>query len=78
MGVWIIFLSLPVVIYFFIRIHKHYLNMANELRIDPKAETPVTKGNVIVVPVAGVNRVVLNTIGYAKSISEHYCRLCCF
>lgn len=69
--VWIIFLFLPVVIYFFIRIHKHYLNMANELRIDPKAETPVTKGNVIVVPVAGVNRVVLNTIGYAKSLSEN-------
>lgn len=69
--VWIIFLFLPVVIYGFIRIHKHYRNIADELRIDPAAETPVTKGNVIVVPVAGVNRVVLNTIGYAKSISEN-------
>lgn len=68
--VWMIFLFLPVVIYGFIRIRRHYDDIANELRIDLKREHPVTKGNVIVVPVAGVNRVVLNTIGYAKSISD--------
>jgi hypothetical protein len=69
--VWMIFFFLPAVIYFFTRIHKHYENIAHELRIDPRVDMPVTKGNVIVVPVAGVNRVVLNTIGYAKSISEN-------
>ncbi|MCZ8523282.1 MULTISPECIES: APC family permease [Paenibacillus] len=69
--VWMIFLFLPVVMYIFIRIHRHYTAIADELRIDPLADVPVTKGNVIVVPVAGVNRVVLNTISYAKSISEN-------
>jgi nitrate reductase NapAB chaperone NapD len=69
--VWMILLFLPIVIFAFQHIHKHYDNIANELRIDPHTELPVTKGNVIVVPVAGVNRVVLNTIGYARSISDN-------
>lgn len=69
--VWMIFLFLPVVIYGFTRIHAHYGNVAEELRIDPAIELPVTKGNIIVLPVAGVNRIVLNTISYAKSISDN-------
>jgi amino acid transporter len=68
--VWMIFLFLPVVIYGFIRIRHHYDDIANELRIDLAEDRPVEKGNVIVVPIAGVNRVVLHTIGYAKSISD--------
>lgn len=69
--VWMIFLFLPIVIYCFIRIHRHYQDVAAELRIDTKLDLPGTKGNLIVLPVAGVNRVVLNTISYAKSISEN-------
>jgi hypothetical protein len=69
--VWMIFLFLPIVIYCFIRIHRHYQDVAAELRIDIKADLPETKGNLIVLPVAGVNLVVLNTISYAKSISEN-------
>ncbi len=69
--VWMIFLFLPVVIYGFIRIHRHYQDIAKEMRIDAKSDIPMTKGNVIVIPVAGVNRVVLNTISYAKSISNN-------
>lgn len=69
--VWMIFLFLPIVIYCFIRIHRHYQDVAAELRIDIKLDLPETKGNLIILPVAGVNRVVLNTISYAKSISEN-------
>lgn len=69
--VWMIFLFLPIVIYCFIRIHRHYQDVAAELRIDTKLDLPGTKGNLIVLPVGGINRVVLNTISYAKSISEN-------
>lgn len=69
--VWMIFLFLPIVIYCFIRIHRHYQDVAAELRIDTQLDLPGTKGNLIVLPVGGINRVVLNTISYAKSISEN-------
>lgn len=69
--VWMIFIFLPIVIYLFFRIYRHYLNTADQLRIDISTEKPVIKGSTIVVPVAGVTRVVLKTISYAKSLSEN-------
>jgi hypothetical protein len=53
------------------RIHRHYCNIADELRIDIKLEKPVRKGNTIVIPVAGITRVVMNTISYAQTMSDH-------
>lgn len=68
---WVIFIFLPFVVYVFMRIHRHYCNIADELRIDIKLEKPVRKGNTIVIPVAGITRVVMNTISYAQTMSDH-------
>lgn len=67
--VWMVFVFLPAVIYMFTRINRHYTAVADELRIDPVHDKPVPKGNVIVIPVAGVTKVVMNTISYAKSMT---------
>lgn len=69
--VWIIFLFLPFTIFIFRKIHQHYSDIAEELRIDITKEKPITKGNIIVIPVAGVTRVVSGTIGYAKSLTSN-------
>ncbi|MEO3944542.1 APC family permease [Gorillibacterium sp. CAU 1737] len=69
--VWGVFLFLPAVIYLFKRISLHYKNTADLLRIDIEKEKPVIKGSTIIVPVAGVTRVVLHTISYAKSLTEN-------
>lgn len=66
--VWVVFIFLPTVMYIFHRIHKHYLITADELRIDIHKEKPRAKGNTIVVPVAGITRVVMNSLSYAKSL----------
>jgi amino acid transporter len=68
---WVIFIFLPLVVYVFMRIHRHYCNIADELRIDIKLEKPVRKGNTIIIPVAGITRVVMNTISYAQTMSDH-------
>ena len=47
------------------------MNTADELRIDLLQDKPVVKGSTIIVPVAGVTRVVLNSIGYAKSLTDN-------
>jgi len=71
MHIWGIFVFLPVVIYLFRSINLHYKNTADLLRIDLEKEKPQIKGSTIIVPVAGVTRVVLNTISYAKSLTDN-------
>ncbi|MDR6724076.1 amino acid transporter [Paenibacillus amylolyticus] len=68
---WVIFIFLPLVVYGFMRIHRHYCNIADELRIDIQSEKPARKGNTIVIPVAGITRVVMNTISYAQTMSDN-------
>lgn len=69
--VWMVFIFLPIVIMLFYSIRRHYENTAEQLRIIPSADRPVLKGSTIVVPVAGITRVVMNSIGYAKSLTDN-------
>ncbi|USB34553.1 APC family permease [Paenibacillus sp. YPG26] len=69
--VWVIFIFLPLVVYMFMRIQQHYTNTADQLRIDHFSEKPIAKGNTVIIPVAGVTRVVLNTVSYAKTLSDN-------
>ncbi|WP_438444290.1 APC family permease [Gorillibacterium sp. sgz5001074] len=69
--VWTVFLFLPAVMYIFHSINSHYMNIADQLRIDIKTEKPCIKGNTIVVPVAGVTRVVKQSLSYAKSMTDN-------
>lgn len=65
------FIFLPIVMYLFYSIYRHYMNTAEQLRINPLEERPVLKGSTIVVPVAGITRVVNNSLSYAKSLTDN-------
>lgn len=69
--VWVVFIFLPLVLYFFMKINKHYKNTAEQLRIDITKDKPMVKGNTIIIPVAGITRVVMSTISYAKTLSDN-------
>ncbi|MGW8956228.1 APC family permease [Paenibacillus sp. NPDC055715] len=69
--VWVVFIFLPLVLYFFMKISRHYKNTAEQLRIDITKDKPMVKGNTIIIPVAGITRVVMNTISYAKTLSDN-------
>jgi amino acid transporter len=69
--VWMVFIFLPLVMFAFMRTHQHYKNIADELRINIEKDKPQMKGSTIVIPVAGITRVVLNSISYAKSLSDN-------
>ncbi|EFM12406.1 conserved hypothetical protein [Paenibacillus curdlanolyticus YK9] len=69
--VWMVFIFLPIVMYLFYSIYRHYMNTAEQLRINPLEERPVLKGSTIVVPVAGITRVVNNSLSYAKSLTDN-------
>ncbi|TVY11851.1 APC family permease [Paenibacillus cremeus] len=69
--VWMIFIFLPLVMRFFSRIHRHYQNTADELRINIATDKPAIKGSTMVIPIAGITRVVMYTISYAKSLTDN-------
>jgi amino acid transporter len=69
--VWMVFIFLPMVIVIFYKIRRHYLNLAEELRINIDKDRPVIKGSTIVVPVAGITRVVMDSLSYAKSLTDN-------
>ncbi|MGG1250734.1 APC family permease [Brevibacillus agri] len=68
--VWSIFIFLPIVIFIFRKINRHYRDLADELRLDVETDKPEPKGSVIVIPVAGISQVVKNTISYAQSLTD--------
>ena len=69
--VWSILVFLPIIIFGFHRIRKHYEDVGDQLRLAAfEPDIPIA-GNVIIVPVAGMTRVVENSIKYAKSLSPN-------
>lgn len=67
--VWPVLIFLPIIIFWFQRIHKHYGAVADQLRVSPCEPTRTIEGNIIIIPVAGITRVVENSLNYAKSLS---------
>ncbi|KGE17207.1 APC family permease [Paenibacillus wynnii] len=70
-SVWMAFIFLPLVMFVFFRIYTHYMNTADQLRIQMDTEKPIIKGSTVIVPVSGVTRAVLHSISYAKSLTEN-------
>jgi amino acid transporter len=67
--VWPVLVFIPVMIYMFTNIRRHYDEIAEQLRVSALEPTVPIKGNVIIIPVAGVTRVVENSLNYAKNLS---------
>lgn len=69
--VWSVLVFLPLIIYLFHRIRKHYEAVSDQLRLTTCEPAVPIEGNVIILPVAGVTHVVEYSLNYAKSLSPH-------
>lgn len=67
--VWPIVIFMPIVIWAFYAVKKHYTAVSEQLRITGKPLEPI-KGNIVIVPVAGVTSVVEKSVQYAKTLSD--------
>ncbi|MDM5245997.1 MULTISPECIES: APC family permease [unclassified Lysinibacillus] len=65
--VWPVFIFLPIIILTFHRIKQHYQAVGEQLRLNNE-ELPDVEGNVFIVPVAGITKVVENTLHYTRSL----------
>lgn len=68
--VWSVLVFLPIIVFIFHRIRKHYDDVGEQLRIDTIKETTEIEGNVVIVPIAGITKVVEQSINYAESIGD--------
>ncbi|HWI47387.1 MAG TPA: APC family permease [Rummeliibacillus sp.] len=67
-GAWIVIIVTPLLLWLITKISKHYNNVAEQLRFELSENVP-NKETIVIVPVAGIHKVVASTIAYAKSLT---------
>ncbi len=68
--VWSILIFLPIIVFIFHRIHNHYVAVGEQLRINFNEIPEKVTGNIVIVPIAGITKVVEQSINYAETISD--------
>lgn len=69
-GAWIVIVLTPILLWFITKIYNHYEDVADQLRINLEEPLP-HKESIIIIPIAGIHRVVASTIAYAKTLSPN-------
>ena len=71
-GAWISIIVIPLVIFLFYRINRHYRSVSHQLSLKglPPTIRPMPKPRVVI-PVSGVHRGILDAVRFALSISDH-------
>jgi amino acid transporter len=69
-GAWIVIIITPILLWVITKVFNHYEQVANELRINLDDPLP-EKESIIIIPIAGIHRVVASTIAYAKTLSPN-------
>jgi amino acid transporter len=75
-GAWMALLAIPILVVMFERIHHHYERVNEQLAVRDtdlrEMEAPAVdgRGQTVIVPVDGINRAVLRTVDYARTLSE--------
>ena len=70
-GAWIVVVLIPLLVVLFLRIHRHYLEVAQQLSTEGLAGLRPIHHEVIV-PISGIHRGVIAALEYAKSIAPHH------
>ncbi|WP_146547798.1 APC family permease [Rummeliibacillus suwonensis] len=71
--VWPVLIFLPALIFIFHRIQNHYNLVGEQLRVDKLNNVlPTIDGNVVLVPVGGISKVVEHSLSYAKLLNPEH------
>ena len=70
LGGWIIIVLVPLIVVAFLLIHRHYDNVAEQLRIDPAELPPQTVKHFVILPIDDVNTASLRAMAFARTISS--------
>jgi hypothetical protein len=67
-GAWIVVVVIPLLVFMFRAIHKHYVGVAKQLSTEGLEELRPLR-NTVIVPISGIHRGVVGALQYAKSIA---------
>ena len=70
-GAWIVVVVIPLLVFMFRAIHKHYVGVAKQLSTEGLDDLRPIKHTVLV-PISGIHRGVVNALQYAKSIAPDH------
>jgi amino acid transporter len=68
-GAWLVVVTVPLLVFLFHAVHRHYVSVAKQLSFDGSDGASVPLTNSVIVPISGIHRGVLKAIDYAKSIA---------
>jgi len=68
-GAWIIIVLIPILVAHFLSTHRHYARVAEQLSLKGLS-VPARKHNIVVVPIGGVHRAVVQALEYARTLSD--------
>src|SRR5258706_3629095 len=70
-GAWIVVVLIPLLVMMFLRIHRHYFEVAQQRSTEGlEALRPIR--HEVIVPISGLHRGVIAALEYAKSIAPHH------
>jgi amino acid transporter len=70
-GAWIVVVLIPLLVLMFLRIHRHYVDVAQQLSTEGlQGLRPIH--HEVIVPISGIHRGVIAALEYAKSIAPHH------
>jgi len=70
-GAWIVVVLIPLLVLLFLKIHRHYIEVAQQLSTEGLSQLRPIHHEVIV-PISGIHRGVVEALEYAKSIAPHH------
>jgi amino acid transporter len=70
-GAWVVVLLIPLLVLLFLKIHRHYVEVAQQLSTEGLSQLRPIHHEVIV-PISGIHRGVVEALEYAKSIAPHH------
>jgi len=70
-GAWIVILAMPLLVYMFHRINRHYEEVAHALTTEDFAESDLKDvANTVIIPIADIHRGTLRALQYSKRIAD--------
>jgi len=70
LGAWIVIALIPIIIGFFLAVHRHYAQVAEQLSLKARGSLPPIRRHRVIVPIADVHQGVIAALNYARAISD--------
>lgn len=69
-GAWIVIVAMPIIIYFFRSVKRHYLSVGKQLALDADFHFPVPQNHKVLVLVSALGRGTVPALEYARAMSR--------